>query len=477
MQKPLKTLLFSLLSLGLIAGGTYIAIKFGQGYRPSLENRTIQGTGLLVVNSFPSAAQVFLNGKLTTATDDTLNLPPGDYEIEIRKDGFTPWKKTLKLKAELVTQTNTTLFPSVPTLKPLTFTGAQNATPSPDGQKIAFVVKNAANAARNGLWVLSMTGGNFLRDVGPNQVMRDRVGLDTAAITWSPDSRQLLIHTETSNWLVDATRLSDDGQLTDVTARLPVIFSEWELELTQKELQRLLTLPDALQTIILKQAKNVFFSPDEKKLLYTATEPVTIPTDLLPPLPSESTQPEERSLEPGARYVYDLKEDKNFRVLDPHPAELGEPELEKTQLIDALTPETSMLLPDLSSSTESASPASNASRSDAGRPAGGSSSPLEFRKLQEGRDTAETIAAFNAQYSSRSIQNIQWFPTSSHLIITSENSISIIEYDGTNLATIFANSFAENFSYPWPDGSELVTLTNLSATATLPPNLYTINLK
>lgn len=464
MSKSLKTILLALLSLGLIASGTYIAIKFGQGYRPSLESRTIQGTGLLVVNSFPSAAQVFINGKLATATDDTLNLPPGEYEIEIRKDGFTSWKKTLSLKAELVTQTNTTLFPSVPTLKPLTFTGATLATPSPDGQKIAFVVKNAANPARNGLAVLAMTGGNLLRDTGPSQVMRDRPGLDTARLTWSPDSRQILVHLENANFLVDANRLSDDGSVTDVTARLPVIFSEWELELTQKELERLRLLPEAMQKIVMGMATNLYFSPDEEKLLYTATEPVTIPADLIPALPSESTQPEERTLEPGARYVYDLKEDKNFRLLDPIPAELGESEITKIQLVDAITPATS-LLPQFGGSTESASPA------------GGSTNPIQFRKLQQERDTADIIAAFNAQYSSRTIEEIQWFPTSSHLIITAENSISIIEYDGTNSSVIFANSFAENFSYPWPDGSSLVILTNLSANSDLPPNLYTINLK
>jgi hypothetical protein len=152
-----KKLLLTLASLILIGLGTYIAIKFAQGYRPNFKNGTVQGTGLLVANSTPTGAQVFLNGKLTTATDDTLNLPPGSYQVDIKKDGFTTWTKTLQLQPELVTQTNATLFPSVPNLKPLTFTGAKNLLPSPDGQKIAYLVEAASTDSKNGLWILDLT--------------------------------------------------------------------------------------------------------------------------------------------------------------------------------------------------------------------------------------------------------------------------------------------------------------------------------
>ena len=114
-----KRLLLPLLGEIIIISGTFLAIKFAKGYRPDLTNpRVLKGTGLLVANSFPSGAQVFLNGQLTSATDDTLNLPPGEYQIEIRKEGFSPWSKTLKLEAELVTQTNASLFPTVPSLSP-----------------------------------------------------------------------------------------------------------------------------------------------------------------------------------------------------------------------------------------------------------------------------------------------------------------------------------------------------------------------
>jgi hypothetical protein len=148
-----KRLLITLITICLLGVGTFAAIQWGRGYRPDFKNGQLKGTGLLTANSYPKGAQVYINDKLTTATDDTLNLPPGDYQIKIVKDGYIPWEKNLKLEKELVTQTNALLFPAVPDLKPLTFTGALNLTPSPDGQKIAFVVASASATPKNGLYI------------------------------------------------------------------------------------------------------------------------------------------------------------------------------------------------------------------------------------------------------------------------------------------------------------------------------------
>lgn len=140
MRRPPRLLILLIFILAL-TGGILFAIKIAKGYRPSLTNKALQGTGLLSANSTPKGASVFINDKLTTATDDTLNLPPGEYKIKVALDGYIPWEKTLTLIPELVTQTNVRLFPSVPNLKPLTFSGALNPTPSPDGQKIVFSVE------------------------------------------------------------------------------------------------------------------------------------------------------------------------------------------------------------------------------------------------------------------------------------------------------------------------------------------------
>jgi|OM-RGC.v1.015577237 hypothetical protein len=203
-------------------------------------------------------------------------------------------------------------------------------------------------------------------------------------------------------------------------------------------------------SIATASAKNLFFSPDGEKLLYTATDTVTIPEGLTPPLPASNSQPESRDLEPGNVYVYDLKEDKNFLLIQS-PAEIDPDSYSKPQLITDLS-EASLF--DTIPATESAQP-----------------------KLQDLLSLENTLQNFRTQYSSFPFLNYQWFPTSKHILLNQNGAINIIEYDATNLTTLYQGRFDENFVYPWPDGSKLIILTNLTQNPNLPPNLYTINLK
>jgi hypothetical protein len=58
-----------------------------------------------------------------------------------------------------------------------------------------------------------------------------------------------------------------------------------------------------------------------------------------------------------------------------------------------------------------------------------------------------------------------------------ENGVQVVEYDGTNRATIYSGPREENFVYAWPNGSKLAILTNLGAGEDSPLNLYAIGLK
>ena len=80
----------------------------------------LSGTGLLVATSAPDGAQVFVNGHLTTATDNTINLAPGTYDVKIVKEGYLSWEKTLVIKNEVVTKADALLFPTAPKLESIT---------------------------------------------------------------------------------------------------------------------------------------------------------------------------------------------------------------------------------------------------------------------------------------------------------------------------------------------------------------------
>jgi hypothetical protein len=411
--------------------GTLAAIFWAKGYRPSLEGKSFQGTGLLVANSYPEGASVYLNDKLTTATDDTLHLPPGQYKVRIVKDGFAPWEKTLQLEPELVAQTNARLFPSAPDLTALTFTGAINPTPSPNGQKIAYSVASASADLRNGLWVANLSDSPI--KLGSNQVQLARttaaMDFSRAQLTWSPNGEQVLVSLPNDgHFLLPTDAFTEPAQMKDVSARLSLIITEWQDELTAVHKKRLEKLPPFMHAVATASAQRISFSPDETRMMYLATEEVTIPQDLTPPLPATSTQPEERQIKPNHVYVYDLKEDKNFLLKEVTLPEAETPKAEK---------------PGQGTSAVKPSP-------------------------------EETLAAIQASYSPPSGTLPQWLATSQHLVFTHEGKIKVIEYDGANVTDLFAGGFEKDFLYPWPSGNKLVILTSLGSPVA---NLYAINLR
>lgn len=441
----MKKLLIFLSTLVFILGGTYLMIRYAQGYRPT-KTLTIRGTGLLSVDSFPTGAQVYINDKLTTATDNTLNLDPGEYVIDIKKDGYHTWSKKLQIVAELVTQTNAQLFPASPSLEPLTYTGALMPVPAPDGTKLAFTVASSSASAKNGLYVQDLTSSPISLNKTARQIARTDSTYDytKSSYTWSPNGSEVLVSYKSgAHVLLDATQFNDLADLKDVTVRLPQILSEWELELAREERVRLLKLPDFMASIATESATNLYFSPDGKRLLYQAIADLTIPTGLVPTLPSSSTQAENRDLKAGFWYVYDLKEDKNFLIAEGKLSKVSKP----------------TLLPNFAVAI----------------PAELISSPSAFRSLQNGVTPFDSISLFNSQYSAISVGNIQWYPNSSHLLITTNDGIDIVEYDASNRLTLYGGPMDKTIVYPWPDGSKIITRLTFSE-GTI-PNLYTIKLK
>lgn len=70
-----------------------------------------------------------------------------------------------------------------------------------------------------------------------------------------------------------------------------------------------------------------------------------------------------------------------------------------------------------------------------------------------------------------------WLPDSKHIILVQEGKVAISEFDGSNVATIYAGTFENNFVFPWPDSSRLVILTSFNTPTASTPNLFGINLK
>ncbi len=322
-----RILLF-VLSLILVPTVTYLIILMAKGYRPNPTTGRITPTGLLAATSIPDGAQILVNGQLQSATDTTINLAPGNYNIEIKKEGYSPWKKDLIVSAEVVTRASATLFPSVPSLKAITAIGATHPVISPDGGRVVYL---RAEGNLSNLYTLDLSEsplGSINRDA---KLLTSLPKLDYS-LSWSPDGKQILGQATASAYLIT----TNDSRAAEVSARLDLVQSQWKQLAATIEAPRLSTLPVALRDILASSAADLVWSPRENKILYTATASAVIPENLIRPLPGSNTQPQTRSLEAGKVYVYDIEEDKNFAVGESLKPKTPSPKTQKGQKIVTL---------------------------------------------------------------------------------------------------------------------------------------------
>lgn len=365
MSKRFIITIVTLMALVVAAG---LAIFFAKGYSVSTKDRKIVGTGILTITSEPDAASVFVDGHLTTATNANISsLPPKTYSVKVIKEGFIPWERSVEVKEGLVTDLKITLFPSLPTIYPLTFNGVANPVLSEDGSQLVFIVPSSPSSSSNkkaGVWVWTMSRNQpiaFARSAEPHQIVSNTTAdFSKAQLKWSADSKQVLATINQNNFLLDADRLNSDPR--DITPILAATLKSWEDDNKLKEESRILNIKDLKYGKIASDSAFVRWAPDETKFI--AGPPTK---------------------------VYDLKDRQEYSL------------------------------------------------------------PADKFHL--------------------------WLPDSRHIILVEDQTVSIVDFDGTNKAVIYAGTFQDNFVFPWPDSSRLVIISSFPTPTASEPNLYGINLR
>ncbi|MBU2634894.1 hypothetical protein KJ841_00260 [Patescibacteria group bacterium] len=151
MTYRIRTILFlSLLILFLIIA--FLTVFYSMGWRFDWKTRKITQPGIFYFKIWPRSVQVYLDGELKDKTDFFFgsilieNLLSKEYEVEIKKEGFHAWKKTLEIKKGEVTETkNIVLIPENPNFTIIT-DEVNDFFFSPDGKKI--VLKESWPASR-----------------------------------------------------------------------------------------------------------------------------------------------------------------------------------------------------------------------------------------------------------------------------------------------------------------------------------------
>jgi hypothetical protein len=313
---PLSILFFLLL-------GTVIVVLYGKGYRFNFEKGRpdFNGTGLLVATSLPDGAQVFINGHLTTATDNTINLAPKSYNVKIVKEGYFPWEKNLVVKSEVVTKAEALLLPTAPKLESITNAGVENPVMDPSGTKLAFMVASQSAVKKRGVYVLDMSARPILTlQSSSTQVADDTLyTFSEAQLAWSPDGAQLMATLSgQSTFLLDSKSFNQAPL--DVTETMSSVNLTWQK--LQEEKQKALrdTLKTKLKQIVMEDFSILSWSIDETKILYKAEKDATLPIVKEPRLIGVNSIPEERNINKDSVYVYDIKEDRNYKILDSLPS-------------------------------------------------------------------------------------------------------------------------------------------------------------
>lgn len=312
---------FTATATAIILIAAIAAIFWARGFKPDFKNGRIERTGLIVAASTPTGAQVYLDDRLTSATDTNIAfLDPKTYKVRIQKDGYTTWEKAIEVKADLATEIRALLFPQAPEIKPLTTTGSASPILAPDNSKIVYGVAGE----RGGAYLLPLSDRPFPFRQDPHVLARNRVGADfaSAQFIFSPDSKQVIARFTapstpgqvTANLLIDTEKT--DQETRDITASLAATLASWQQQLDARAQTQALTVPASVKEATSSSQLTVDSSQKETTV---NREPKTVnqlnfyPTGLI------FSPDEEKVLwqDKGAKFkVYDLKNKKEFTLPD-----------------------------------------------------------------------------------------------------------------------------------------------------------------
>ncbi|MFA6081422.1 MAG: PEGA domain-containing protein [Patescibacteria group bacterium] len=301
-------ILFRLFFIFAFIGILVSVIAYARGYRFDVEKRLVRATGIISATSTPKAAKIYVNGELKGVTDTNITLPPDNYLVEIKKEGYTSWSKKINLKGELVINVDPVLFPINPSLSPLTNLGIIKAVPTDDGDKIVLFASESAYLFDAGKKTLPFFPP-LNKTVDLSQLSKIE-NLKNIKVIFSPDQKQAIIELRQNSYLISLEE-SNQNPL-DVTLSKETLIEAWQNEKNKNYSKILETFPKDFDKIASSSFDIISFSPNETKVLYRANENAELPLMIVPPLISTNQTSEERSLIKGKTYVYDRKEDKNF---------------------------------------------------------------------------------------------------------------------------------------------------------------------
>lgn len=198
MTKGTRTILFSICAILFFLIAPTITL-YSMGYRFDFDSKRIVKTGGFYFKIWPKNVQIFIDGKIKKKTDILFgsilieNLLPKKYEVQIKKEGYLPWKKTLEIKEKEVSEAkNIVLIPDNPRFKILA-EKIQDFVFSPDRKKI--IVKDEEGLK---FFDIERDIRNYLIEATTKEKIEELI--------FSPNSQKLLLKNNSKFKLFDLTK-------------------------------------------------------------------------------------------------------------------------------------------------------------------------------------------------------------------------------------------------------------------------------
>lgn len=224
----LKIFYYFFISLVLLflAGVCLGIIFYASGYELNWQAKKIEKTGMLVINSDESGLKLFLDNKEVTISKSLsasifnsvykISLLPGEYDLEIKKDGRKSYLQKIKVEPELVTKIeNILLLPkAIPDAK-LIEKNITRYSFSPDNKKVIY------QTADQKIFIYDL---EKKQDQEFTQIkFSDKVGFDQ----WDQNSQRVILETpgkaSKNYYLIDIENPKNSFLFSDKLSFLPLL--------------------------------------------------------------------------------------------------------------------------------------------------------------------------------------------------------------------------------------------------------------
>ena len=268
MTKKTRNILFGILVIFFLIVAP-LTVFYSLGWRFDWENKEIVQTGSFYFRAWPKSSQVIINDELKEKTDIFFgsalidSLLPEEYKVEVRKDGYYSWIKTLEIKKREVTEIkNITLIPTDVAFEVLV-KEVEELFISPDDRKIIIKQKDSI-----GKWSLKLYElDNNIKSHIVNEIDFSTKGVDLFNLKFSPDSNKIVLELGLKEKL--QYYILDIKKSPAVITRLDFLGSPEEIYFHPKDDSRIFILQDIIEN---------------RKSITTLNEVDYVEKEILPPM-------------------------------------------------------------------------------------------------------------------------------------------------------------------------------------------------